>query len=84
MATEKPMMVSIPTDLVAAVDRLAGSEPEALVLEALRNELQRQDQLTAIREPAGTYQARDDTPGTVEGLVEFMHRLRANEERFPQ
>ena len=84
MAIEKPMTVSIPADLAAAIERLAGSQPEAFVLETLRNELRRRDQLAAIREASGAWKAHDDIPDTVDGLVEFMRRLRDREERFPQ
>lgn len=84
VAIEKSFTVSLPSDLADAIQRVAAEKPEEFVIKAVRHEIQRRDQLTAIREAAGAWKDHDEIPDTVEELVEFMRRLRANEERFPQ
>lgn len=84
MATDKSWNVSLPQDLADAIHRVAGDQPEVFVIEAVRQEIQRRDQLAAIREAAGAWKDHDEMPDTVEGLVDFMHRLRAVEEQFSQ
>lgn len=81
---EKSFTVSLPTDLAEAVQRVATETPEEFVIEAVRHEIRRRDQLAAIREAAGAWKDHEEIPDTVEELVEFMRKLRAHEERFPQ
>ncbi len=84
MAIDKSWNVSLPQDLADAIHRVAGDQPEVFVIEAVRQEIQRRDQLAAIREGAGAWKDHDEIPDTVEELVDFMRRLREGEERFPQ
>jgi metal-responsive CopG/Arc/MetJ family transcriptional regulator len=84
VAIEKSFTVSLPSDLADAVQRVAAEKLEEFVIEAVRHEIQRRDQLTAIREAAGAWKDHDEIPDTVEDLVELIRRLRVNEERFPQ
>ena len=84
MAIERSLTVSLSSDLAEAVRRVAAEKPEEFVIEAIRYEIQRRDQLTAIREAAGAWKDHDEIPDTVEERLECMRRLRANEERFPQ
>lgn len=77
----KAWIVSLPAELAEAVQRVATEQPEEFVLEAVKRELERRNQLTAIREGTGAWSGHDEIPGTVEGLIEFMRRMRASEER---
>ncbi|MDA8204470.1 MAG: hypothetical protein M0Z36_00225 [Thermaerobacter sp.] len=63
MALDKSFTVSFPSDLAEAIERLV-AEPEEFVIEAVRHEIHRRDQLAAIREAAG--EDHDEIPDTVE------------------
>jgi metal-responsive CopG/Arc/MetJ family transcriptional regulator len=82
MATKKSFTVSLPDDLAEAIQRITAEKPEEFVITAVRHEIRRFDQLTAIRAAAGAWKDHDEIPDTVEELVAFMRRLRASEERF--
>jgi len=84
MAIDKTGQIALPPDLVDAVRRVAGDQAEGFVIDAVRREIQRRDQVAAIREAAGAWKAHDEIPDTIDGLVDFMRRMRASEERFPQ
>lgn len=84
VAIDKSWNVSLPQDFVGAIRRLAGDLPDVFGMDAVRQEIQRCDQVAAIREAAGTWKDHDGIPDTVEELVDFMRRLRAGEQRFPQ
>lgn len=84
MAWDKVWTVSLPAELGEAVRRVVTGAPEDFVVDAVRHEIARRDQWAAIQEAAGVWRDRDDLPDTIEGLVEFMHQLRASEERHPE
>ncbi|MCY0877990.1 MAG: hypothetical protein OWU84_03465 [Firmicutes bacterium] len=81
MEREQSWTLTLPAEVVEAIQRVAGDRPEAFVLEAIQRELRRRDQMTAIRIAAGAWQNHAEIPDTVEGLIAWMRQQRAQEER---
>lgn len=83
VASDRSWNIRLPQDLVDAIRRLSGDQPEVFVIEAVRQEIQRRDQAAAIREAAGAWKNHEEIPDTVEELVDFMRRLRTGAARVP-
>lgn len=76
--------IRIPAKLLKDIDRHVGPRQRSqFVVEASERELIRRKQLQALQECAGAWDDKDhpELPDTVEGLREYLQRLRADAER---
>jgi hypothetical protein len=83
MAETKVTPVRVPADLLAAVDRRVGPRRRsAFIVEAVRRELTRRDQVDALSKSAGAWHDEDhpELPDTVEGMAAFLRNLRTRAE----
>ena len=76
-----PTNLTLPADLVAQVDAVAGSRGRSrFIEEATRDALRRERLRVAIKRSAGAWAGRDDLPpgwATADGVAEWVRALRA-------
>lgn len=80
MAERKMVPIRIPAHLLKDIDKHVGSRRRSqFIIEASERELVRRKQLEAIQAAAGAWKDEDhpELPDSVEGLREYLHKLRA-------
>ena len=77
------LTVFLPEETVIAIKALS-SDPEGFVLDVIQREIIRRRQIAGLREAAGLWLDRDDLPDAPAEIVEFVRRLRAEEDQAPQ
>lgn len=82
MSEPAPVLIPLPPDVVRAIETVAPDQDRtAFVVEAVQRELQRRQQIQAIREATGLWKDYPDLPNSPQELVAFMRRLRRSEAR---
>ncbi|NMP25069.1 hypothetical protein [Sulfobacillus harzensis] len=75
--------VSLKDQTVAAIKALS-PDLESFVVEVVEQELARRAQVAALRDIAGMWRDREDIPAdTPDAVVDFVRRMRADEEHPP-
>lgn len=75
------IFVQLPEDIVSGIDQLVGARKRgAFVVEQLRRELKRRQQIAALNAAADTWKD-EDHPELAEGGAAYVEKLRAEDRR---
>lgn len=78
---QKRAHIVVPENLLAEVDRLVGERGRsAFLADLIRQEVQRRNLLTALREARGTWKS-EEHPELTHGSETFVERLRTENDR---